>query len=288
MNGCSWVKRHACEQRLDHDLGVAEPVERFTPVQHHLQCPDGQAEQREAEQIEAPGTIDRRLMHKRRQPEPGEQAERQGDVEDPAPVVVLGQPATERRPEDGPDHHAHTPHRHGRPVPVARVGVQENRLRQRHQARAEHALQQAEQHDLRQGLRGAAQHRRERETDHRPHEQSLAADACGQEACQRHADGRGHDVGSEHPGDLVLSRSHRALHVRQRDVRDRRVQRLHDGGQHHGDRDERAIRGLWLCHGRCHHLRATSPADAGDARCPPRPWCSGPFAVGTGRCPDRS
>jgi hypothetical protein len=126
------VQRNACEQRLDHDLGVAEPVERFTSVQHHLQCPDGQAEQREAEQVEASGMIDRRLVHKRRQPEPGQQAERQVDVEDPAPVVVLGQPATERRPEYGPDHHAHAPHRHGRPVPLARVGVQEHRLRQRH------------------------------------------------------------------------------------------------------------------------------------------------------------
>ena len=74
-------------------------------------------------------------------PEPGEQTDGNVDVEDPAPVVVLGKPAAERWPENGTDHHPHPPHGHGRPVLLLRMGVKQDGLGERHQARAKNALQ---------------------------------------------------------------------------------------------------------------------------------------------------
>ncbi len=65
-------------------------------------------------------------------------------------------------------------------------------------------------------------------------EHALAAEAVGQPAGERRHDRRGDDVGGQHPGDLVLRCAESAaLHVRQGDVGDRGVERLHDRRQHH-------------------------------------------------------
>ena len=50
--------------------------------------------------------------------EEGEDADRQVDVEHPAPVEDLGQPAAERRPDDRADHDAGAPDRHRLAVPL--------------------------------------------------------------------------------------------------------------------------------------------------------------------------
>ena len=60
-------------------------------------------------------------------------------------------------PATGPDHHAQSPDRHRLAAFVRWIGVGHDGLRQRHQRRAEHALQQPEEHDLREALRDAAQ-----------------------------------------------------------------------------------------------------------------------------------
>jgi hypothetical protein len=83
----------------------------------------------------------------------------------------------------------------------------------------------------------AAQHRGGGEAGDRHQEHHLAADAVGQEAGQRGHDRGGDDVGGQHPGDLLGRGRDAALDVRQGDVGDRRVQRVHDRRQHDGDRD---------------------------------------------------
>src|SRR5262249_33593728 len=67
-------------------------------------------------------------------------------------------------------------------------------------------------------------------------EQALSAEAVGNPADRRRHDRGGDDVGGEHPVDLVEGRRERALHVGQRYVRNRGVERLHDGRAHGADR----------------------------------------------------
>jgi hypothetical protein len=53
---------------------------------------------------------------------------------------------------------------------LGRIGVQQHGLRERYEPRAEDALQQAEDHDLRKRYGGATQHRGHHETDYRRQE----------------------------------------------------------------------------------------------------------------------
>ena len=189
-----------------------------------------------SEPVEAQIEILLGLVHEDQQAEHGEDAERQIDEEHPVPGIGLGQPGAERRAHDRAHHHAHAPDRHRLGALMQRVGIQHHRLRQRHQGRAEHALQQAEQHHLVDVLRHPAQHRGDREAARAEDEDALAAEAVGDPAHRRGHDRGGDDIGGQHPVDLVLRGRQRALHVGQRDVGDGGVQRLHDGRGHGADR----------------------------------------------------
>ena len=156
------------------------------------------------------------------------------------PGVIVGEPGAERRAHDRPEHHADAPDRHRRAALLERIGVEQHRLRQRHQRGAGHALQQAEQHHLLDVLRQRAQERGDGEAGDADDEQLLAAEAVGHPADRRGHDGGGDDVGGEHPVDLVERGRQRALHIGQRDVGDGGVERLHDGRGHGADRDQHA------------------------------------------------
>ena len=123
-----------------------------------------------------------------------------------------------------------------------RIDVEQDRLRQRHQGRTAHALHQAECDDLLQRLRRAAQHRGDGEADDADDEQPLAAEARGEPADRRGHDRRGGDVGGQHPGDLVVARREAALHVGQRHVGDRLVERLQQRGADDARGDHAAMR----------------------------------------------
>ena len=217
------------------------------------------AERGEAEPVEAQLAVLPGLVHEHDEAEHGEDAERQIDQEHPVPGIGLGQPGAQRRSHDRAHHHAHAPDRHRLGAFMQRVGVEHHRLRQRHQGGAEHALQQAKQHHLVDVLRGAAQHRRDREAGGADDEDPLAAEPVGDPAHRRGHDRRRHDVGGQHPVDLVLRRRQAALHVGQRDVGDGGVQRLHDGRRHRADR---------------HH----GPAQAGNGNRALRPMSASPLS----------
>ena len=123
-----------------------------------------------------------------------------------------------------------------------RVDVQHRGLRQRRQRGAEHALQQAEAHQLFQRLRRAAQHGGDGEARDADDEQSLAAEADGHPADRGGHDGGRDHVGREHPGDLVVGCRHAALHIGQRHVRDGGIQRLHEHRQHSRGGEQAAVR----------------------------------------------
>ena len=72
-------------------------------------------------------------------------AHRQIDVEDPAPTVVIGQPAAEHRTEHGRDHDAESPESHRLAAILWREGFEHHRLRKRLQRAAGRALNHAEE-----------------------------------------------------------------------------------------------------------------------------------------------
>jgi hypothetical protein len=119
-------------------------------VQHHLQGTDPNRQHAKAEPVEAQTSLLAAARQENHQAGGGEQTEWQVDVEHPAPTVVFGQPAADRRAHDRSEHHADTPDRHGEATPLRRVDVQKGGLRQRHEGGAKHALKHAEHDDLAQ------------------------------------------------------------------------------------------------------------------------------------------
>jgi hypothetical protein len=107
---------------------------------------------------------------------------------------VLGQPAADHRSEHRPDHHADAEQRHGKALALARVGVQQHRLRERNQCRAEPALHDTEQDDLGQSLRHAAEHRSDGEAGDGHDEKALEPEAGREKAGRRRHDGGGDDI----------------------------------------------------------------------------------------------
>ena len=73
------------------------------------------------------------------------------------------------------------------------------------------------------------------------HEQPLAAELVGEPAREGQDDGVRHQVGRERPGGLVDRGGEVPRDVRERDVHDRGVQHLHEGGGHHGDRHDPGV-----------------------------------------------
>ena len=146
--------------------------------------------------------------------EEAEKADRHIDIKDVAPRVVLGQPATENRAEDGAGHHCDSPHRHRRSLPLRRVDGEQHGLRERHERRAEGALQNAKQHDLRQRLRHTAKHLSNGEAGDSGEEQALETETRSEKAGRRSHDRSGYDVGGSAPRRSGLGSPRRFLGYR--------------------------------------------------------------------------
>ena len=114
---------------FNDNFARCKPVLPFATVQHQLERthPDGQG--REAGPVELQLGPYRALRHEQRQPGHRQHAERQVHVKHPAPVIVLGQPATDRGPQDRPNHHANAEDRHRLRALFHGVGVKHRRLR---------------------------------------------------------------------------------------------------------------------------------------------------------------
>jgi hypothetical protein len=118
------VEGDAGNRRRYPDFGRVEPVFQLAAVKHQLQGADRHAQSGEAEQIEgfaagAEGVADEDGDAQRR-----DKAERQVDIEDPAPAVVLGQPAADDRAADRAEHDADPPNRDRLAVALRRIDLQ--------------------------------------------------------------------------------------------------------------------------------------------------------------------
>ena len=141
-----------------------QPVFGVAAIQEHLQGTDADREQERTCPIGG-RTRPRRLLEKGRQQHEVDDADRQIDVKDPAPVEVVGDEAADGRPHDRAEQDADAPNGHRLAAVGRRECIHHNGLRQGNDAGTECALQKPEANHLRQGRRLTAQHRRDNEAD---------------------------------------------------------------------------------------------------------------------------
>ncbi len=241
------VKCRCADDRLNQDFEGREPVKLRTPVQKHLHGGNRDAQAAKSEPVKLRCGAGLRLPQKDRYATECEHSQGHVDIEYPSPAVVVGQPAADHRPQHWPHHHRYAEYGHRGPAFFHRIDVEQNRLAKRNKCCAEESLQQSEGHDLDQRLRKAAQHGCDHEADHGHHQDALAAELVCKEARWRGHDGRGHDIGGQHPVDLIRARRHAALHVGKRDICNRRIQCLHDNGEDDTQRNRGAVDRLGIC-----------------------------------------
>ena len=207
------------------------------------------AQQREHEQEQAGGQRDlaghvelagvrvARLLDRLARDRDADQAERQVDEEDPAPVEAAGERAADERAdgEGGADRSAV-----GGERLAALLRVRE-RLREQGERDGEHdrgadALRGArgvQHHDVRGRRAHERRHGEDGETDR---EQPATTEAVGQRAGRQHDGGEGEGVGVDDPLQAGQARVEVGGDVGQRGVHDRDVEHQHRGRRtHHGE-----------------------------------------------------
>ena len=168
-----------------------------------------------------------------------EDADRQVDVEDPRPAVVVDDVAAERRAE--------RPGRRMMAMPNSAIAMpcsfgrerlaQDGLLGGLQRAGAE-ALDDAEDDEHRQRAREAAQRRADDEQHEADQVDALLAEEAAEEPGERHHEHRRDDEAGGDPGDLLDRRAERAADVRERDVDDRRVDGAHQRAEGDRERDQ--------------------------------------------------
>src|SRR5215469_15860359 len=91
------IKADTRNNRRDPNLGGIEPVFEWAAIKHHLQRPDGDAQCYKTEKVEGFAMGMTGITDKNQDAEAGDQPDGQVDLEDPAPAIVLGQPAAQHR-----------------------------------------------------------------------------------------------------------------------------------------------------------------------------------------------
>ncbi len=163
--------------RQDHDRRGREPVLALAAFEHVLQRGDAGGEQAQADEVDRRGVaLDVRLVadvaqrhHERDDPD------RDVDVEDQRPGVVVDDHAAQRRPDRRADHRAQAEDRHRAGPLLGRVGLEQDRLRGRLQRPAAEALDHAVEDEHPDAGGGAAQERRDGEDHQARSRRSCAA-----------------------------------------------------------------------------------------------------------------
>ena len=224
------------------DHGVAEPVFFLAFIEEKLHAADAGCDEGEAGEID--GEFDfHALLHLRwvfdhlvREPE-REDADGDVDEEDPVPVVVIGDPATERGADGGGDDDGHAVECEGLAAIGDGEGIGEDGLLRRGEAAAAEALQDARKDEQRQRGCEAAEQRAEGEDRDAGHVKALTPDAVGEPARDGQDNGGADEVAGENPGGFFLRGADGACDVGQGDVGDGGIKHLHKGGEGDGERD---------------------------------------------------
>ncbi len=200
---------------------------------------DADREQHGAEPVDAVLGAVARQVHPGGQDHQGQAAERQVDVERPAPRQVVGDEAADQRAGDHRDRHDAGDHALVAAPLAGRHQVTDDRHDADHQAAGAEALHGPERDELDHAVAGTAEHRgaghsaergADQEDNDRRKEDGLAAVEVTELAPDRRRNGRAEHVGGDHPGEVVEA-SELADDARQRRADDHVVEHR----EHHRD-----------------------------------------------------
>ena len=164
-------------------------------------------------------------------------AERDVDVEAPAPGGVVGEEAAEQRPGDGGQSEGGADQAHVAAALPGRYDIGHDRLDADHEAAAADALDGAEDDQFVHRARPARQRRADDEDENGEDEDRLAAEEVTELAVEGQTDGRGQQVGRHRPGHLVQTVQF-ADDLRQGGGDDGLVERREQQRQHQADEDQ--------------------------------------------------
>ena len=239
-------QRGSAHEEEGGDEVRAEPVVLLAFVEDELQGAEADGEQAEAGVVEIEPAFALVgdffadvgwIFNDARGEEEGENGDGDVDEEDPAPGVVVGDPAAERGTDGGREDDGHPIDGEGLAAFAGRKGVREDGLLAGLEAAAAGSLEDAEKDEQRKRGSEAAEHgadAKERDADH---VEALASEEGDEIGAGRKNDGVGDEVGSQNPGSFVLRRAETAGDVGQRDVGDGGIEDLHEGGQGDGEGD---------------------------------------------------
>ena len=176
-----------------------------------------------------------------------EDADGNVDEEDPAPVVVVGDPAAEDGADGRGSDDGDGVEREGGGAFGGRKGVDEDRLLDWSEATTADTLQDArEEHDA-EGGSDATEKRRDGEERDAGHVVVPAAEDAGEPRGHGKDDGVSDEIGGENPGDFVVGAAETAGDVGERDISDGGVEQLHEGGEGDGEGYDPGIDdGVWF------------------------------------------
>ena len=170
-----------------------------------------------------------------------DEADREVDEEDPAPVVVDRDVAAQRRADDRGGQPRHAEDRHRRALLLGREAVDQDSLTGGLEPAAGKALDHPEEDQLLEAGGKAAQHRCGGEDGDGQEEVPAAAQVGREPARDRQDGGVGRQVAGHNPVAVVHRRRQAARDVPHRGRGDRGVEDLHERGDHHGRGDEPGV-----------------------------------------------
>jgi hypothetical protein len=170
--------------------------------------------------------------------EEGEQADGNVDKEDPTPVVVVGDPAAERRADGRGHDHGHAENGEGLTTLFGREGIGQDGLLAGAHAASASALQDTEEDEHGQCGRESTQARRDGEHHDAGHVETFASNDRSEPARHGQHNGVRDQVTGEDPGGFVGAGAEASRDVPQGNVGDGGVQNLHERGQRHREGDD--------------------------------------------------
>jgi len=222
------------------DEARTEPVVFLALVEHDLEGSDGDDEEAESPVIDAFFALANfgevgRVFNEAVGEDERDDSDRDVEEEDPAPGIVVDDPAADSGAEDGCGNDSDSVHGEGHAAFLRREGVGEDGLLAGLEASAGCSLENAEEdeHGEREGE--SAEQRGEGEKEDAGHVEALAPDAVGDPAGDGQDHGVGDQIAGENPGGLFDAGGEIAADVGHGDVGDGGVERLHEGGQRNGD-----------------------------------------------------
>ena len=165
--------------------------------------------------------------------EEGERSDRNIQIKDPAPAVIVGDVAAERRPDHRREQRGKAKDGHRRALLLLRERIEEHRLTRRLQSAAGQALQRARRDDEPEAARHPAHRRREGEHRDRGEEIIAPPQPRREPSGHRQDDRVGGEVAGDDPFAVGRRRRQSARDVAQRDIGDGGVEHLHEGRDHH-------------------------------------------------------